>query len=264
MATVGLGQLLVNSTSSAAQQYKQNVFVVWNNSTGTQNGGSCCCWSVPSGVGASWVTFELFGGGGDGPGGCCCMSAYNGPGGGAYSKKTLQTVPGCYFIICAGGSGCCQVNCCGTCGFPSFVVCGANSTTAACATGGNGGCGLCWHGGFNNCTGVCVAMFTSGCSSSLGDFIVPSMQSTQKDSNYCTQYVYTWQAGTPKLSNNSCHTFDTCTIGMAHSGCMMVGSYTPVVPCAGPGSPGIAGEGCGGGCCWGSWGQGGMVVVTWG
>ena len=104
-----------------------------------QANGRCCLWTVPSGV--TKVTFEIWSGGGGGAGHTCCncCSFSIGGGGGNYGIKTINTVPGCQYSICAGGSWRCEKShtCSATMGCRSYV--NGYNLSNFCTTGGCGG-----------------------------------------------------------------------------------------------------------------------------
>ena len=250
-----LRSYLINDPTLAQPQYKQLQLAVYNTNTGNvQNGGQCCCWVVPTGV--SFATFELWGAGGDGGGACCCMGHYYGPFSGNYVKKTLQVTAGCYFCICAAGSGCCMTQCCGSCGFPSYVLCGSNGSVVSCAAGGCGGCVLCFRS-YQGCTGICIPSCNMGCYY-WGDMGFQSINSANHVSNYCWQIMKEWQTGASKFSNNTRMGLDHCVTSLTIMGCFAANGSTW------PGGTGNSATACGGGCCWGSWGAGGLVLITYG
>jgi len=104
-----------------------------------QANGKCCLWTVPAGVGK--VTFEIWGGGGGGPGHTCCncCSFAIGGFGGNYAIKTIDTVPGCQYTICAGGSWRCSKShtCSPGMGCRSYV--NGHNLSNFCVQGGCGG-----------------------------------------------------------------------------------------------------------------------------
>jgi len=235
--------------------YKQQVISVYNtNIDSVQNGGACCCWIVP--VGTTWAVFETWSGGGDGAGACCCMGPYWGPGGGNYAKKYLPVTTGCYFILCGGGSGCCAQQCCGTCGLSSFVLC-QNSTNVAYSCGGYMGCVLCFRT-YMGCTGICIPSCSYGCYSLNYDITMPSVSSPNKVSNYCWSNQWEWSHGVSKYGNYNRQGMDYCLTSLTIQGrSMMCGAKWP-------GGAGNSATACGGGCCWGGWGAGGLAMVTYG
>ena len=249
-----LRNLLPIDSSVTNLSYKQlQVAIYKTNTEAVSNGGQCCCWVVPTGV--TFATFEVWGGGGDGGGACCCMGHYYGPFTGNYSKKTLQVTPGTYFCVCAAGSGCCAQQCCGTCGFPSWANC-SNGTTVACAAGGCGGCVLCWRS-YQGCTGNCIPACNQGCYF-WGDLGFQSINSVNHVSNYCWQIMKEWETGGSRYSNNTRMGLDHCSTSLTISGCFGIGQAQW------PSGPGNSATACGGGCCWGSWGAGGLVLITYG
>ena len=243
---------------------KQIQVAIYHNSiTSVTNGGCCCCWMVPTG--ASWAIFELWGAGGDGGGACCCSGiGCCGPGTGHYARQAIQVTAGQYFCTCAGGSGCCAQSHCGTCGFPSWVYCGSNGSSVVCAGGGYMGCTGCWHG-FWGCTGICNGAQNFGCNLCAGasgrspDIGVASIGGVAKDSNNCFSSMWFAATGAPKYGMTTRQGREHCSVGNTSMGCEYGagGSKWP----AGMGTPSSA---CGGGCCWGGWGAGGLVLITYG
>ena len=101
--------------------------------------GCCCLWTVPTGV--RRVTFEAWGAGGNGNGMCSCNRCqhYKGSGGGYYNSKTVSTVPGCQYTVCAGGVFPCLSNECTGCqGCTSYVT--GFGLSNFCAIGGTTAC----------------------------------------------------------------------------------------------------------------------------
>lgn len=100
--------------------------------------GCCCEWVVPSNV--KNVKFELWGAGGNGHGACSCNRCHHfqGAGGGNYNTKTIESVPGCSYTVCAGGVyPCLSRECTGCNGCTSYVT-GYNLSNF-CARGGSQG-----------------------------------------------------------------------------------------------------------------------------
>ena len=249
-----LRAFLVNDGTALAPTHRQLQLAIFNTNTNSvSNGGACCCWVVPAGT--TYAVFETWGGGGDGAGACCCMGHYYGPNTGAYGKKYLNVTPGDFFCICAGGSGCCSQPCCGTCGFASYVLCGANGNPAACGQGGCGGCNLCFRS-YQGCTGICLPACTWGCGT--GDYGFHSVSGANHVSNYCWQIMKEWQTGAPKYAQNTRMGLDHCVTSLTITGCCPNGGSKW------PGGPGNSATACGGGCCWGGWGAGGLVLITYG
>jgi len=251
-----LRQFLVNDVGSVQQTNRELQLAIYNTSTpSVTNGGQCCLWTVPAGI--SWAVFEVWGGGGDGGGACCCMAHYYGPESGAYAKRRLAVTAGQSFCICAGGSGCCSQPCCGTCGFPSWVRCQSDGTIVNCAAGGCGGCVLCFRT-YQGCTGICFGMCKMGCDVGTSDFTQPKIMSQPKASNYCWQNMFEFKSGPTKYKSNLLLGIEHCSTSLTISGCSPFGQP------AWPGGPGNSATACGGGCCWGGWGSGGLVVVNYG
>jgi hypothetical protein len=104
-----------------------------------QANGKCCLWTVPAAV--TSVTFEIWSGGGGGAGMICCNCCgfSIGGAGGNYAVKTIQTVAGCQYTICAGGSWPCAQShtCAAGMGCLSYIT-GFNLSNF-CVVGGCGG-----------------------------------------------------------------------------------------------------------------------------
>ena len=251
-----LRQFLVNDVGSVQQTNREFQLAIYNTSTpSVTNGGQCCLWTVPAGI--TWAVFETWGGGGSGGGACCCMGPYYGPESGAYAKRRLAVTAGNQFCICAGGSGCCNTQCCGVCGYPSWVFCQSNGTVVNCAAGGCGGCVLCFRT-YQACTGICFGMCRMGCDVGTHDFMQPKIMSQPKASSWCWQNMFEFKSGPTKYKSNLLLGLDHCVTSLTISGCSPFGGP------AHPGGPGNSATACGGGCCWGGWGAGGMVVVNYG
>ena len=257
MAT--LRDYMANDRKVLLEKYKQQQLAIYNtNIAAVTNGGQLCTWTVP--FETTWATFELWSGGGDGGGACCCMGNYMTGASGNYAKKTVTVVAGTTFNICAAGSGCCSQCCVGTCGLPSYVTCTTGGATVTCASGGNPGCSVCGHMGGLSCTGVCIPSCVFGCNSGPYDLALPPVGGTDRQSNYCVNMVIAWAQGAPKYQNNSRMSFDVCVTAMANFGCGRFQGQAALWPSQG----GVAANACAGACCWGQWGAGGLVVVTYG
>jgi len=252
-----LRNFLVNDVGSVQQQHREFQLSIFNTNTpDVLNGGQCCCFVVPAGI--TWAVFEVWGGGGSGGGACCCMGHYYGPESGGYSKKQLQVTPGTFFCICAGGTGCCNTQCCGNCGFPSWVLCGSNGTNVICAEGGCGGCVLCFRS-YQGCTGICFGMCKMECGCNTNrDYSAPKIMSQPHVSNYCWQNMFEFMSGPTKYGQNLRLGLDHCVTSLTISGCAPFGQAKF------PGGPGNSATACGGGCCWGSYGAGGLVLISYG
>jgi hypothetical protein len=263
MPSITLTSVLLNSTN-AAVGYKSRQLAVYNTSReseGAQTGGVCCCWIVPSGT--NWVTFEMWGAGGDGNGACCCTGEYRSSHPGTYGKKTYNSSLSAYYTVCAAGSGCCSCCCISGCGFPSYVL-SSTGTTVACAQGGFGGCGLCWHIGCTPCTGQCTcaqnAATSAGCLG-LADLFVAGLATTDHVMNFCNSGNYQYITGSAsKLQMNLRHSGDQCGVGNTQSGCNNYFQQSTNWP----GGGGSGATACGGGCCWSGWGFSGLVLITYG
>lgn len=226
-----------------------NQLYIYNTNTGNQcNNGQCCLWTVPANT--CWAKFEVWGGGGSGGGACCCQQPSKGGGAGSYVRKTTRVTPGQSYTICAAGSGCCSVDATGQGGYPSYV-CNPSATypVCLCASGGDNGQSCCWAaiGGNYHCSSN-VSGSTCG-----GDFGLCSLQGSSHMS-WCG--FDTWHmipsgpmTGGTRMSRTSC--------GESWMGCDMAGGYNSF-----PGGGGGTAISYGG-CCWGGWGAGGLVIITY-
>jgi hypothetical protein len=203
--------------------------------------GCCCLWTVPSGV--KRVTFELWGAGGNGNGACNCNRCqhYQGAQGGYYNSKTIFTVGGCQYTICAGGHfPCCQFDCNGCQGCPSFVT-GYNLTNF-CALGGLGGIGdASWQSGcyssFPCCLGPNNFDGDFGMGNHAGAFGSSSIYCHCVHKDFCS-------TGAPFLGSASHGQLNFCSI---RCGCWMVpygtGGQSAMTSCCGSGVCGQGGMG---------------------
>ena len=228
------------------------VLYIYNTSTeSVTNGGRCCLWTVPTG--ATWARFEVFGGGGSGAGACCCQAPYQAGASGSYTRKSTRVVAGETYTICAAGTGCCSTTCCGVCGYPSYV-CNPTATYPLCLCS-SGGCG-----GINNCfVGVagclpflsCVVGTTCG-----GDFSMPGHFSSHHDGGACSFEAWQHIPSAPYKSSGFRISHDYCA---GWSGCQHQGDTASLFP----GGGGASAVAHGGACCWGAWGAGGMIRITY-
>jgi hypothetical protein len=120
--------------------------------------GSCCAWTVPTGVCS--ITVELWGAGGGGSAGASqdCSGMGGGGGGGTYIKKTIPVLPNDLITFCAGAGG-------------LMGKAGGSVDTCYCCCGQQGNCSyvrrngiMCmdsWGGSY----GWAVCASTSGCTS---------------------------------------------------------------------------------------------------
>lgn len=227
------------------------VFFVGNSSPTNQDGGRCCLFCTP--VGATKLTFELWGAGGDGQGARCCERGGIMPASGGYAIKTIDAVAGQCYTICAAGSGCGGSCCCGisTNGLPSYVVGITEGTTIACACGGAGGNADITRGGFSGYT--CCAGVISNCG--FGDFSMPGTRGVHHSNEFCCQSQYQLTSGG---LNNHNPTPDMCAGGLGRAG----SDLSATCP-RWPGGAGTAGRSYGDGYCTGQHGAGGAVKISY-
>tara|TARA_E500000331_G_scaffold259044_1_gene249908 strand:- start:4758 stop:5603 length:846 start_codon:yes stop_codon:yes gene_type:complete len=231
------------------------------------NGGCGFTWTVPQD--ALTVKFEILGGGGSGGPARCCTGGYYPGGSGAYGVKTLYAHTGDFtpgstnYTICAGATtrcsccGCCTGRSgCGFCGCTSYVQ--GSGLSNFCATGGS------W--GHKKCAGWCyICKFTAQCNFCYSertacvcgnyDFALPGATGSEMANQYCNTEHVPFAPGAPGPWG--------ATFNKGRAKC---GTGNRVGCCYGhslfPGGGGFTG-GTEGSQCWGSFGQGGLVVVTW-
>ena len=236
--------------------YKQYQIAVYNsNYTSLQNGGTCCCFIVPAGV--TSALFEVWSAGGDGAGACCCQGPLYGAGPGQYARRNISVTPGCWYTVCAAGSGCRSCCCCGVCGFPSWVRCVDGSTMVVCAQGGLTGCTYCFRS-YQGCTGVCypTCILCCGVYNSDLPFGISAFNNPTKESNYCWNKMWSWNTGAPVYAQNLRLSPDYCCTQLTRSG-------EDAFCTKWPGGSGMNTRACGS-CCYGGFGTGGLVLITFG
>ena len=241
-------------------------------------------WCVPCGT--TQITFEIWGGGGSGGGSCCCQQGMPG-GSGAYSRKTLQypQIQGgwCFFLKVAEPT-CCSQCCLGIQGCKSYI-CGKNSEAQSaigsnfCAEGGVPGKTCCyayWDTNFRcqdrvyftGCGGYDPA--TDGAIAYGGDENVkghPGFFRIYNTANSC--WAKQGMAYPPRLFDGEGGHLISNVKGNA---CINEGTFcqgtTPWSFSANcnatlPGVGGPAATSCGGGCCYGYRGHGGLIKITY-
>lgn len=229
---------------------------VYNTSThSASNGGRCCLFTVPAG--STWATFELWGGGSAGPGSCCCQQPAQAGGAGAYSRKTISVSGGDTYRICAAGSTCCSPSCCGTEGFPSYAqgesVAGGDSLNV-CARGGPRSCGKCFalSNTQNYYGNTCVCGTGSNCGE---DFGLPAISGSNR-SMWCYSNSMHYIPQGPYYGGGIRGSIVFCQCN--GSGCGYFNGYGASWPGGGGGGASTQGS-----YCWGGWGAGGLVIITY-
>ena len=244
-------------------------------------------WCVPCGT--TQLTFEMWGGGGSGGGACCCQQGMPG-GSGAYTRKTITSADGygdmggwCFFLKVAEPT-CCSQCCVGIQGCKSYI-CGKNSSAQSaigsnfCADGGLPGKTCCyayWDTTFRcldrvywtGCGGYDPA--TDGPNAYGGDENIkghPGFFRTYNTSNSC--WAKMGMAYPPRLFDNEGGHLISNVKGNA---CINDGTFcqgtTPWAFGSGcnatlPGVGGPSSTSCGGGCCYGHRGHGGLIKITY-
>lgn len=239
-----------NWTVAISGETTLNKLYVYNTNTNSvSNGGQCCCWIVPTDV--SWATFEVWGGGGGGGGACCCQSPYQNGGSGSYTRKTIAVSPGNWFTVCAGGTTNCATSCLGSVGFPSYA-CNATYGLCLCASGGGAGTTCCFHGFSGGYPSGPTVLCGSTCG---GSFSLCGISGASRTGT-CGFDSWHYTPSGPILGGGARASMDVCAA--TGSGCYLVSGSAFF-----PGGGGTGGIGNGGGCCWGGWGAGGLVAISY-
>lgn len=243
----------LNSLFPSGSPDVQQLYVFNSSTTSASNGGFCCLWTVPTGI--TWGRFEVWGGGGRGGGSCCCQQPAQGGGAGAYARRSICLRTGDTYRICAGGSTDCSNSCCGTQGFPSFVnlISGVNSISL-CAAGGPPTCSQCFIG-FSGCICIGNTVVCNFDSFSGHDFGLPSITGAAMMAT-CGFQGHQFVPSGPYSGGGARSSRDYC---IALSGENSIGC-SAIWP-GGGGGGAVVGSG---NFCWGGFGAGGLVVVTFG
>jgi hypothetical protein len=262
MATLSsLLSSLTPGTSGSAPTFFR---VYHTNTQSVSNGGCCCLWTVPSGI--TSITFTVFGGGGSGNAACCCAYQAYGGHSGVTSVRTIDTVAGQQYRICAGGSGACsyQTSNCGCFGCPSYVYGVTESANIICSTGGEpGNSQPGFTGPFSSYT-CCWGRISSGNNTSAasganGDYFITGTGQGSQKNTYCSTHYYYYTQGGPGSSGGRSYTLcDTTWYGngrQKHNGDGYRNQY--------PGGPGFGSIACGGTHDYGTGGAGGLVIVSY-
>jgi len=234
-------------------------------------------WCVPCGT--TQITFEMWGGGGSGAGACCCQQGMPG-GSGAYVRKTLtgaQIQGGWCYSLYVAPPTCCSACCVGIQGCKSWIT-GCNLSNL-CAEGGLPGKTCCyafWSSDFRcldrvywtGCGGYDPV--TSCACAYGGDCMIPGRPGffrTYNSANNC--YAKIGLAYPAKLiddlgghimsntSGNAC--INDWTYCMGTTPWAFNANCNNTLP--GVGSP--SATSCGGGCCYGWRGGGGLIRITY-
>lgn len=218
-------------------------------SPGACSPGCCCNYQMPAG--ASKAHWEAWGAGGNGHGACSCNRCqhYQGAAGGTYNSKSISTVGGCSYTVCAAGVYRCYSRECNGCiGCSSYV--NGHNLANFCAVGGARGCANGdWSVRCNSYWTCCIAPGANG-----GDFAMAPHQSNWSGhwNCHCTGAVgHTCQSGAPFLGVGNEQYTDQCWVTC---GCWTA-SY-------GSGGAGAITTYCGRCCGQGATGGGGIVRLT--
>ena len=219
-------------------------------SPGACASGSCCLWSVPNNI--SRLTFELWGAGGNGHCACSCDRChhYQAAGGGAYNTKTISSVPGCQYTVCAGGVYPCYSRECEACNGCTTYVTGYNLLNFCACGGVTGRANTAWT---TQCYGY--NEFCTAPGANNGDFSIAPMVPGWSDANlFCHCHDQETFSGTaPFIGTQVIQQLRECWI---RCGCWTV-PY-------GNGGQGAMSTYCGTSCCGqGGTGGSGLVKITY-
>lgn len=260
-----------NTTQETLQQYNE-IWVYSGSHWSVTNGGRCCYWTIPTYT--TSVKFEIVSGGG--PGGASGGDYDFGVGGsgGNYTSKVLRKSAGCFnngcgYRMCAAGTSSCS--CCCRCGVNCRHGCKSyvqgRGLSNFCAQGGMGGstpydimsnCYNCFIGNTQCNKGQYNAGWMNCyCNSATfgGDVEFRGTSGSMNRQYNCCADTFS-VAGTPTGPFSSAHGVSGkhwCTGNLAC--CSSHSAW-----------PGNGGGGHGTGsrnACWGNWGAGGLVKVTY-
>ena len=270
---VDIGIDALAAAGGGSKPFKE--FMILNtNHWSVTNGGCCLLWTAPEGIKS--IKFEVLGGGGPGGSSGRDYDIPSGGWGGNYAARTLEegvdfTAGTSNFTLCAGGTS--QCSCCAHCqpcrtGCTSWVT--GNGLSNFCATGGEGGftawdkkssCYDCSigaqcvvgnqvSGGWGQCQSCTPGFFGAdyGFTGTTG--------MVQKGYSCCNEISGTRGGPTGPFSGSQSNGRDTNECTTTGMGCCRGHSYFP-------GGGGGGGGFDGGNGCWGGFGAGGLVKVSY-
>ena len=249
-------------------------FMIWHNSHwSVVNGGCCLAWTVPADT--ETIQFELVGAGGPGGSSAGDYEITFGGQGGGYVAKTVcseggQFTPGgSTYTLCAGGTS--QCSCCCHCCMATRQGCTTwvqgDGLSNLCAVGGLGGstpwdkmssCYNCHMGGIQCCapnydsTWMTQTVHTQWYG---GDYGFTGTSGSYDRKYDCCSDVKGWAGGPtgPFAVSGTVNGGQACT---QCSGCR--GGHSSF-----PGGGGVGHPTASGSACWGGWGAGGLVRITY-
>ena len=255
----------------------QKDFYIYNtNHWSVTNGGCCLSWTVPTG--AQIIKFEILSGGGPGGSSGWDYDIGHGGAGGNYNVKTICKDAGEFvstagtesvFMLCAGGTSMCS--CCGNCnrncrhGCTSYVT--GPGLSNFCAIGGHGG-STSWDKQ-SNCYNCHIGNQQCDLGSYNGGWVSHNCNEASHGGDMCFRGIsgshyqqYNCCADSSSFSGGPAGPFSVsgtavnkhwCTGNMA---CCSAHS-------AFPGGGGSGHQSGSGSTCWGGFGAGGLVKVTY-
>jgi hypothetical protein len=251
------------------------VFEIWVYNTNhwtPLNGGRCCAFTVPNGT--TSIKFEILSGGG--PGGSSGGDFDHGIGGqgGNYGAKTLLRsvagfVDGTVYTVCAAGTS--ECSCCCSCN----VNCRHGCTSFVTGTGLSNFCAIGGMGGFTNwdMTSNCYNCHIGNVQCNVGNYNAGWGSSTCDTPVYGADMCFRGTAGSFNRQYDCCA--DAFSVAGAPSGPFSAphgigGKHRCVgnLACcsahaAFPGGGGASHATDSSNACWGSFGAGGLVKITY-
>ncbi len=249
-----------------------NEFMIYNTDHWTVTNGGCCLeWKVPNGTNS--IKFEVLGGGGPGGSGAGDYEMPVGGQGGGYAAKTITSFnadfsDGDLFTLCAGGTS--QCSCCCHCCMATRQGCTSFATgpglTNFCAVGGLGGHTMdnkqsdCYD--CHMMTQCCIGQYNSSWASSSihtqfygADYGFTGTSGSMHSDYNCCDNMYSFAGGPtgPFTVSGTVVGSGGCTGG---KGCCSGHSMFPA-------GGGVSSPTSSSNACWGGFGAGGLVKVTY-
>ena len=267
---------LTEMGDSYLQEPQKHFYIYNTNHWSVTNGGCCLQWTVPTGT--RLITFEILSGGGPGGSSGHDYDSGHGGAGGNYNEKTLCLEAGNFnstagsesvYTLCSGGTS--QCNCCASCnrscrhGCTSYVT--GPGLSNFCAIGGHGGstswdvnshCYNC-HIGNQQCDlgNYNAGWVSHNCNEAThgGDMCFRGISGSHTKQYDCCSDTNSFAGGPsgPFTVSGTSVNKHWCTGNMA---CCNAHAAFP----GGGGSGHASGSGS---ACWGSFGAGGLVKVTY-
>ena len=262
--------------SGVSSEPQKHFFIYNTNHWSVTNGGCCLHWTVPTGT--QIITFEILSGGGPGGSAGHDYDTGHGGAGGNYNEKTICEAAGHFssasgsesaYTLCSGGTS--QCSCCTTCnracrhGCTSYV--NGPGLSNFCAIGGHGGSTM-WDMN-SNCYNCHIGNIQCDKGNYNAGWVTHMCNETNFGGDMCFRGV----------SGSYNRQYDCCADGYSNSGgptgpFTVSGSSTGKHWCTGnmsccsahsafPGGGGASHQIGSSSACWGGFGAGGLVKVTY-